>query len=403
MIFYNLSIHLYFLLSRLIGFKSKKAKAFYKGRQHQTIPSLKESIWIHASSLGEFEQGRTLLESLKNEHPHLPIVLTFFSPSGYEQRKDYPFADHILYLPKDTPIHAKNFLNQINPKIAIFIKYDIWLNYLKLLKQHKIHTILIAALFRKKQIYFNKYFGKIFLNGLKAFDVIYHQNQQSQEICHNIGLKNGILSGDTRVDRVASIQQQDFQDTYIESWLSPKKTTIVIGSAWETECEYIAKYNTTTSHNIQIIIAPHDVSKHSILKLSDYFNGDIDKYSSKENNHDILFIDTIGLLNKLYRYGDFAIIGGGFKKSIHNTLEVITYGIPVLFGPNYDKFIEAKYLVEYKGGITFDNYDDFAAAIDLYISDSTARKNAGKIAHQYIINSTGTSQAIAKDLQKVLA
>ncbi len=306
-------------------------------------------IWIHCASLGEFEQGRPLIEAFKKQHPEYKIVLTFFSPSGYEVRKDYDQADYVLYLPMDSRKNAKRFLEIINPSLAIFVKYEFWYHYLNTLKQKQTPTILVAAAFRKEQAFF-KWYGGLFRKILNCYNYIFVQDKTSADLLENIQLKkNVIIAGDTRYDRVAAIAKTA-QNYPLISHFQGNAKLLIAGSTWPDDEQLLKSCFHILPTDWKIILAPHEINKSHIQQILSLYGNDAILYSQLDINHHpqqkILIIDNIGMLSSLFRYGQIAYIGGGFQKGgIHNTLEPAVFGLPVLFGPVYKKFVEANLLV----------------------------------------------------------
>lgn len=405
-LFYNLSISLYTFAITIASLFNKKAKQWRNGRKNilnkikLTIPADSPLAWFHASSLGEFEQGRPVIEAFRQKHPEYKILLTFFSPSGYEIRKNYEGADYIFYLPVDSKKNAKEFINHINPSIVFFVKYEFWNHYLKQLKKHNIPTYIFSAIFREKQLFF-KWYGGWYQNILKCFTHLYVQNEQSKKLLETIGIKNVTVGGDTRFDRVYKLAKAAKPQTLIEQF-SNNSTTIICGSTWEKDEEIIAQYAQNTKHKLKWIIAPHEIHKSHINKIESLFKLPLLKFSEANseniNTAQVLIIDSIGLLSSLYRYGNIAYIGGGFGVGIHNTLEAATYGLPVVFGPNYQRFQEACDLISFSAGFSISNLENFNAIVDSMINDDNLRTNSGKSAQNYVEKMTGGTNIILNDL-----
>lgn len=357
-------------------------------------------IWIHCASLGEFEQGRPLIEKIKKENPNEKILLTFFSPSGYEIRKDYEFADYVFYLPLDTRTNALAFLEIIQPKLVIFVKYEFWLNFLNIIADQKIPLYLISATFRPNQIFFKPY-GKQFLKVLSRFSHIFVQNGNSKDLLSRNKITQVTVAGDTRIDRVYQISQHVKPIPKIAKFCQNKKIFIA-GSSWEKDEIIIARFiKEEDIEDWKFIFAPHDISKNNVKRLASYFEDAI-LYSNIENanpNSNVLIIDNIGLLSSIYQYGTIAYIGGGFGAGIHNTLEPITFGLPVIFGPNYRKFDEARELVQNKGGFSISNYDEFYT-IMISLKQDQSRSTASKKALDYILKNVGATDLIYSKIFK---
>ena len=401
---YNIAISAYALIIRIASLFHPKARKMVRGHK-ETFRILEEKIdkkaryiWFHAASLGEFEQGRPLMEKLKAENPEYRILLTFFSPSGYESAKNYPFADIVCYLPFDFPKNAKELVRRIHPEKALFIKYEFWANYLSELKRNNIPVYLASGIFRENQIFFRPY-GKRYGKVLKNFTYFFLQNKKSEELLHQKGLYNTAITGDTRFDRVYKIAGQRKEIPLMKEFTdSPVEIKILVaGSTWEKDEDIVIPY--FNSHpEIKLIIAPHEFSEERLQKILAKSKRPAKLYSQalKEGleNAELIIIDCFGLLSSLYRYADFAYIGGGFGKGIHNTLEAAVYGIPVLFGPNYNKFKEANDLIRLQGGISVSNAFEFTNRMNDFLSYSDLLNAYGKSAENYVINNLGATNKI---------
>jgi 3-deoxy-D-manno-octulosonic-acid transferase len=404
---YNILIFFYKIAIYIASFFNEKAKLWIEGRKdifnkiqsqlktQNSKPKTQKRLWMHVSSLGEFEQGRPVIEALKKEAPQLEIILTFFSPSGYEIRKNYPLADHIFYLPIDSSSNAKRFINLIKPDIAIFVKYDFWYHYLNELNKNNIPILLISSIFTHNQFSNLNPYNFFLIKCLKKFTHIFTQNTPSVELLKMHHFPNVTLAGDTRIDRVAAIAKEAKPLPDIEKFVG-HKPTLICGSTWQPDEELI---NHAINHpefkDWKFIIAPHDISKNNILRLENLFINSV-KYAQISNfNTDcrILIIDNIGMLSALYRYGRVAYIGGGFGKSIHNTLEPIAFGLPVIFGPKYEKFEEAVQLVNTGGGFSIKTHDDFLKVL-VQLKNTNSFKKASIAAKDYIIKNQGATQLI---------
>jgi len=367
----------------------------------ESVAVTDKTIWIHCASLGEFEQGLPILEELKKQYQNHKIVVSFFSPSGYEVKKNSPIADVIVYLPLDTKTNAKHFLNAVHPELAIFVKYEFWPNYLAELKCRNIKTLLVSGIFREDQAFFKNY-GKWMLNSLQTFDHFFVQNEASKILLNNIQFKNVTVAGDTRFDRVSEILKRDNSLDFIETF-KQNKTTIVYGSSWsDDESIYLDYLNSTK--NIKHIIAPHDIKPHKIEKLKNSIIKTVLLYSEKDGkntaNYDVLIIDTIGLLTKIYSYADIAYVGGAFNTGLHNTLEPAVFGIPVVIGPEFQKFQEAVDLVNRKGILTVSNKDIYTTVINELVNSDQHRLATGKINSNYIHQQAGATTKILNYLNK---
>ncbi|GHT13663.1 3-deoxy-D-manno-octulosonic acid transferase [Bacteroidia bacterium] len=403
---YNIAIALYSFAVRLVSPFNKKAKKILAG-QKETFSILKKEIdpkakyiWFHAASLGEFEQGRPLIEKIRLEKPEYRILLSFFSPSGYEVRKDYPGADIVCYLPFDYNKHAKKFLDLAKPEMAVFIKYEFWMNYLNQLKHNNIPTYIISAIFRKNQIFF-RWYGRKYRNVLSNFNWFFVQDNNSLELLKRFNYRNVTVSGDTRFDRVQEIAEKRKDIPAIEKFLNKteenKRFVLVAGSSWEKDEDILIPYF-NQNPDIKLIIAPHEIGEKRIETLINRLSRPFARLSSTNDTEiekaDCLIIDCIGLLSSVYRYGDIAYVGGGFGVGIHNILEAAVYGIPVVFGPNYQKFKEARELIACHGAFTVANGDELAIHLnERFIYDHLLREN-GKSAKDYVIHNLGATHKI---------
>jgi len=401
-IIYSLGIYIYGTFIFMASLFNEKARLLRKG-QYQAFKLLKEKVdpnaryaWFHAASLGEFEQGRPVIEQLKKENPETKILLTFFSPSGYEVRKNYTGADIISYLPLDTPRAARQFVNLVNPSKAVFIKYEFWPNYLKALKAKNIPVYSISATFRTNQVFF-QWYGKWYRNLLKTFRHIFVQDQNSQDLLLVHGIKNVSIAGDTRFDRVADMGKQAKSIPFIEAFVAGAQKVIVAGSSWPKDEELLVRY-LKLHPDIKLIIVPHEIDYSHITEISKLLGGKFIRYSEANTENlqttNCLVVDTIGLLSSIYRYANVAYIGGGFGVGIHNTLEAAVYGIPVVFGPNYQKFREARDLIAISGAFSITNYVELEAQFNRLLKDI----QAGKIAGEYVKNNTGATELIIKEI-----
>lgn len=365
----------------------------------------KKTIWIHAASLGEFEQARPIIEELKKEYQQYKILVTFFSPSGYEIRKNYDLADVVCYMPLDSKANAKKFIEIVNPKMAIFIKYEFWPNFLNELKKKEIPTILVSGILREKQIFF-KFYGGFMRKSLKAFHHFFVQNDTSKALLKSINFKNVTISGDTRFDRVSKILQQNNSLDFINEF-KDKKYTIVAGSTWLDDEKLLVNYiNNNASENEKFIIAPHNIKSDAILQLQKSINKKTVLYSAKADKnlkeYTVFIIDTIGILTKIYAAADVAYVGGGLKTGLHNILEPATFGIPVVIGNNYDKFKEAVDLVKIGGCLSIKNQDEFTQNFITLKEDKNFRKLTGVINKRYIQDHLGATELIINYLKDKL-
>ena len=353
-------------------------------------------IWFHAASLGEFEQGRPLIEQLREKYPEYQIMVTFFSPSGYEVRKNYKGADIISYLPYDRPKLVRNFLDIIKPEKAFFIKYEFWGNMLEELHRRNIPTYLVSGIFRKRQVFF-KWYGRSMRPVLRLFNHIFVQDEESKQLLEGLKVKNVTICGDTRFDRVIAIQQQAKQYQWAADFQSSSKFTLIAGSSWpKDEDIFIDHFN--KHPEMKLIIAPHEIHESHVKDIISKLKRPYMRYSeldeSKVKDVDCIIIDAIGFLSSIYRYGNIAYIGGGFGVGIHNTLEAAVYGIPVVFGPNHTAFREALGLLEVGGGFTISDSSSYNTLMDSFIADREKLTAAGKKAGAYVVDNSGASDAI---------
>ncbi len=405
---YNTGIHLYSIGARIASRTNPKAKKMTEGQKstfghlRATLPADGRTIWIHASSLGEFEQGRPLIERLRHLHPDRKILLTFFSPSGYEVRKNYPMVDAVAYLPFDTPRNARRFIETVRPSVAIFIKYEFWGNYLQQLHKAAVPVYIISAIFRQGQIFFRPW-GGMFRRMLRRFDRIYLQDDESQKLLSGIGIDNTVVAGDTRFDRVTDVMAQTFDIAGGENL----RSFIIFGSSWGAdEANYIPWLN--ANRDVKFIIAPHEFDEARVAALCNAIDGNViplsqwerhiaDNGTPPEHIRGII-VDCFGKLSSLYRYASVAYIGGGHGAGIHNINEAAVYGIPVVFGPNYHKFKEARDLISLGGAFCVENAAATSSTLDRLLSDEACRAEAGKIAGRYIADNIGATDRIFSDI-----
>jgi len=411
-VFYNIGIFIFSAFAYLISPFNAKISLWVKGRKNwaekirDKINPGDHTIWIHCASLGEFEQGRTVLEAIKSERPELKIVLTFFSPSGYEIRKNYPGADCICYLPVDTPGNAEKFISLVNPKYVIFVKYEFWNNYISTLYKRNTPIYLISSIFRPEQHFF-QWYGSFFRDMLKKFEKIFVQDIKSLELLSGIGIKNAILSGDTRFDRVIQITGTARAIPQIEQFKGEEKLFLA-GSSWKPDEEIIVRYINQHPGRMKWVFAPHEIGKSNIERLEKLFTVKsvrFSEFNQESADARILIIDNIGMLSSAYKYAYIAAIGGGFGKGIHNILEPACWGIPVMFGPDHKKFKEAVDLINEKGAMTFNSFSDFSDILDKWLSDELFYLKSAKTAGNYICKNAGATsiimQAISiKDINK---
>jgi len=401
---YDTFIFFYHLGIRIAAlFGNQKAKQWIDGRKKifQRLSELRtndsELIWFHCSSLGEFEQGRPVIEKLKLQNPECRIVLTFFSPSGYEVRKNYQGADLVCYLPLDTKRNAKRFIELVKPQAVYFIKYEYWHHYFHTLKEKNIPLYIISAIFRDDQVFF-KWYGKFFREMLKCVTHFFVQDDASLKKINSLSFTNATVTGDTRFDRVAEIANQSKEILLIEKFASGKKI-IVAGSTWR-EDEKIMFNVQCTMFNVQLVLAPHDISENRIKEIENLFSGKqkVHRYSKATvqniTDADVLIIDSIGMLSSLYRYGWVTYVGGGFGKGIHNILEAAVYGKPVFFGPNYKKANEAKSLIEKGGAFSISNSDELKNHLEIFLKDDSTYSASCEASREYVFENRGATEKI---------
>ena len=355
-----------------------------------------EYVWFHASSLGEFEQGRPMIERMRAEHPEYRIVLTFFSPSGYLPARNYQQADVVCYLPFDTKRNVRRFLDMVRPKMAFFIKYEFWLNYLLELDKRSVPVYSVSSIFRKGQAFFRAWGGRYRL-ALHCFDHLFVQNDESKALLKSVGVENATVVGDTRFDRVAKILEQARQLPLVDAFLEDGRKVFVVGSSWgDDEAVYMPYFN--AHKEWKLIIASHEVNEARVAAIVSQYEGACVRYSTatidEVRSADCLIVDCYGLLSSIYRYGSVAYVGGGFGAGIHNVLEAAVYGVPVFFGPNNRKFQEAQSLKACGGGFEIIATSDFAEKMDAFASDGGLLERAGKAAGGLVSDGVGATARI---------
>ena len=387
-----------------------KIKLFINGRK-ETFPTLKNNftkddqvIWMHVASLGEFEQGLPILKKIRKEYPSYKTLVTFFSPSGYEVKKNTADADVVVYLPMDTIQNARKFVSLVNPKLVLFVKYEIWPNYLKELKKRQIPTLLISAIFRERQIYFKGY-GNFMRSALRVFDHFFVQDERSQELLKSIQITNVSVSGDTRLDRVSEILDRDNTLLFMEKF-KKDRLCFVAGSTWPEDEAILIDYINNSPKNFKYVLAPHTLKTDKILGLTGAISKKKVLYSKMDENtlgeYDVLIVDTIGLLTKIYSYADIAYVGGAFATGLHNTLEPAVFGVPVIIGPQYKGFKEAEELVAQKGILTVTDQWTFGELLKKLLDDVEYRKKTGAINAKYIAKNKGASIQIMSYIRNIL-
>ena len=409
---YNLIIYLYQLGVIIASLFNEKVRKMWRG-EREAISILKEKIdpnakyvWFHAASLGEFEQGRPLMEQLRSEHPEYKILLTFFSPSGYEVRKNYEGADIICYLPLDTITNARRFLRTIRPMMAFFIKYEFWYNYLHILRHRGVPVYSVSSIFRPRQVFF-RWYGRQYARVLKCFTRFYVQNEVSRELLATIGIKDVTVVGDTRFDRVLQIKKASKQLPVVEQFKGSAKC-FVAGSSWQPDEDiFIPFFN--KHKDWKVIIAPHVIGEDHLQQIEKKLEGrKVVRYTqiansqeqiAKSQDADVLIIDCFGLLSSIYGYADVTYVGGGFGVGIHNTLEAAVWDVPVIFGPNNQRFQEAQGLKACGGGQEITGADDFYRVMQRFIDDSATITEAGRQSGQFVAQMTGATQKILSDVK----
>ena len=404
---YNLILLFASQLVKLLALFNPKMKLFVDGRKgvfekiREKINPTDKTIWFHAASLGEYEQGLPVIEQIKIKYPEHKIVVTFFSPSGYEVRKNNTTADLTIYLPLDTKHNAQLFVELVHPEMVFFIKYEFWPNYLNELKKRTIKTYLISGIFRENQAFFKGY-GGFYRNALNTFDYFFVQNENSKKLLESIGFTNVKISGDTRFDRVVSILERDNSLDFIEQF-KDQKTTIVIGSSWPKDESLLINYINSASADLKFIIAPHNIHKPEIDKLQTLITKKTILFSEKENQNlnefQVFIIDTIGILTKIYSYADIAYVGGGFgNPGVHNILEPATFGVPIVIGPNYSHFAEATALVHQGGCVSISNQKELNETLDNLISNEDIQHEKGHICETFVQMNKGATVTILQNI-----
>ena len=404
MFLYNISIVLYYIVVAFVSLWDKKAKQWIVGRKDifkrmaEVISPEDKVVWIHAASLGEFEQGRPVIEKIREQQPEYKILVTFYSPSGYEIRKNYAGADYIFYLPIDTPGNAKKFLDVAHPEIAIIVKYEFWLNLLSELKHRGVRTYLISAIFRRNSIFFRSY-GSIWRQALDSFEQMFVQNEESKELLHEIGFDNVVVAGDTRFDRVAEIARNVKKVPIVERFKGDSPL-FVAGSTWGPD-EEILQTLINDNPQIKFVVAPHEMENSRIERIIAQTKGGAVRYTLCNEESDfsktqVLILDTIGILSSVYGYATWSYIGGGFGVGIHNTLEAATFGLPIAFGPNYQKFKEARDMVALGAATKVESAEDLLAWFAPLRDDKSALQRAGSAAKSYTQRNQGATSLIMK-------
>ena len=415
---YNLVIYLYLLGVAIYSRFNEKVRKMWRG-EREAFKILREKVdpnakyvWFHAASLGEFEQGRPLMEQLRKDHPEYKILLTFFSPSGYEVRKNYEGADIITYLPLDTITNARRFLRTVRPVMAFFIKYEFWYNYLHILKHRGVPVYSVSSIFRPEQVFF-KWYGRQYGRVLNCFTHFFVQNEISKELLAKIGITATTVVGDTRFDRVLQIKEAAKQLPIVESFVKDAPQVFVAGSSWPPDEEIFIKYfldklsgnaERNKHKNWKLIIAPHVIGEDHLKQIEKLLEGrKVIRYTEAEkmvngqlsmvNDYEVLIINCFGLLSSIYHYGNVAYVGGGFGVGIHNLLEAAVWDVPVFFGPNNQKFQEAQGL-KTSGGFEISSYEDFAAQMDRFAADDAYLQEQGQKAGHFVKGQSGATQKV---------
>ena len=421
-LFYTSAIACYAAAVRLAAPFNEKASALSRGWKHwhRRFPAEKlagcKTAWFHASSLGEFEQARPVMESFRASHPDYKICLSFFSPSGFEIRKDYPGADVVCYLPPDTRRNARRWMQLVHPDISFFVKYDFWFNYLQALKQNNIPTFIFSAIFRPSQ-YFFRWYGGWFARQLHCYSHLFVQNETSLQLLHSIGINHCSIAGDTRFDRVNDIARQAQPIPVVERFVESGRSNsdapgrvLIAGSSWEPDEANIRQFLDNYNKPLKVILAPHMIGKEHLASIErlfeDYGCVRYSQLAAADNNSElfgrqVLIIDNIGMLSAIYRYATVAYIGGGFGKGIHNILEAAVYSCPVCFGPNYHKFQEACQLIELQGAKSYSEPAQLTAILSQWFDDDNARLAAATACHDYMHHNLGATQTIIAKVENV--
>ena len=407
-LFYNIIIELAAVMVRLFGGLNKKIQQGQKGR-NKSLNVLKQAllpsdkvIWLHCASLGEYEQGLPVFEALKQEYKGYKFVMTFFSPSGYEIRKDNPIADVVVYLPLDQKAAVKSFLDVVHPELVVFVKYDLWPNYLLEIKRRNITSILISALFRPSQAYF-KFYGGWLKNLLFTFDHIFTQDTYSKVLLNSIGYRAVTVSGDTRFDRVGDQLKIDNTLDFIAEFKN-NQICVVAGSTWPEDETLLIDYINSSKEETKFIIAPHNMDLNQIKSVVKQLKKPTVLYSNYTTetlkDKTVFIIDTIGLLSKIYSYANIAYIGGGMGTSgLHNTLEAATFGLPIVIGKNYQKFPEAKAMLSNGGLFSIRDFESLESTLNMLINDSQKRTESGQKNKDYIEGNKGASELVMSELK----
>jgi 3-deoxy-D-manno-octulosonic-acid transferase len=406
-ILYHLVISMYLAVIQISAMFVKKSRVWKQGRRglfrqmREAAGHQKHLAWFHCASLGEFEQGRPVIERFREQFPAYTILLTFYSPSGYQIRKSYKGADYVFYLPADTCSNAKMFLDLWKPDIAVFIKYEYWYNFLHALRKRNIPVVVVSAIFQPGQHFFRP-FGGWFRKHLRDVSHFFVQDQQSEDLLRGIGIRQVTLSGDTRFDRVVAIARKPIEIWQMEAFVKDQ-TILIAGSTWEADEKILAHVWQQRTSPMKILVAPHQIREEGIRRLVNQFGKHARRFSElKETvpyDTEVLIIDSIGMLSQLYRYGDIAYIGGGFGKGIHNILEAATFGLPVIFGPRYQTFREAVDLTERGGAFAVRSEKEASDVLNALLNDLTYRQQAAAICKHYVSEKAGATDLVMDGLK----
>ena len=408
---YRFSILTYRLSIGIAAFMGhEKAKQWIQGRRNsffkikQALIPGERRVWFHCASLGEFEQGRPVIEKFRLAYPDIKIVLTFFSPSGYKVRKNYPGADYIFYLPLDTRQNASEFISLVLPEKVFFVKYEYWFHYFEELRKRSIPNYLVSAIFRSDQRFF-KWYGGFFRKMLSAVSFFFVQDNESAALLNSIGLTNHSVTGDTRFDRVVEVSQSSKQIPLLEKFKNGNRL-LIAGSTWPKDEEvFIPVFSELRSLNLRLVIAPHEVNEKRINQLTLSLTAfRVLKFSEANEQNvmtaEILVIDNIGMLSSLYRYGSFAYVGGGFGSGIHNILEAAVFGLPVVFGPKYEKFREANELIRLGGAFSIQSPNEMKSVAGNLLNDERKSEAASSVTKQYVMERKGATDMILEFIRK---
>ncbi len=403
---YSASVGLYHLAVRCAALWNPKAKAWLKGREglwdrlETKREALRGCLWMHCASVGEFEQGRPVLEAIKAQRPDLPVLLTFFSPSGYQARKDYPLATHVDYLPADSASNARRLVALIEPRASIFVKYEFWYHHLHALKARSVPTFLVSAIFRKDQPFF-KWYGGAWRAMLACYAQVFTQDEASRELLAGIGVTNVTVSGDTRFDRVMAIVDRDEVVPAAERFKRSNPTPVMVcGSTWPEDDALIHDALRNVSLVPRCIVAPHEISEKGLAELRSKYPGKSQSWDDPNSDEHAgsLIVDRMGLLARLYKYGDIAYVGGGFGDGIHSLLEAAAWGKPVIFGPRHTKFAEAQGLIDAGGGFEVRNAEELRTVLDRLLVDRDALAKASEAASKYVRDRVGATERTIREV-----